>query len=253
MCPGYGLPRNGAARALTADDPRLKGWYHTIELGNGLVTSGDYDHRRVVDRYGLPDSMEGMTALDVGTCNGFFAFEMERRGADVTAIDVEKWGDFDWLPGLRTRAGWRLRPRERFEFARELLGSEVRYVTCNVYDLSPALGSFDLVFCGSLLVHLMNPLRALLNIRSVTRGQAIVATKTDPRIGELAPDQPWIAFGPPREEKVPGEDCIYWRVGARGLERMMEYAGFSSTVALEPFAVPPRAAADTLVVIGRAC
>ena len=44
------------------------------------MTEGMFDLRPVVDRYGLPARMDGMRALDVGTWDGFWAFEMERRG-----------------------------------------------------------------------------------------------------------------------------------------------------------------------------
>ena len=88
------------------DDPRLQGWYHTIELGNGLVSKGAYDLRSVVDCYGIPKSLRGKEVLDVDTGDGFFAFEMERREADrVVAIDVARVGDCDWTPHMRTRLG----------------------------------------------------------------------------------------------------------------------------------------------------
>src|SRR5688572_27964962 len=88
------------------DDPRLAGWYHTIELGNGLVSRGFNDHRSIVDRTGLPASLARRTALDVGSFDGFWAFEMERRGAaEVTALDVARIGDFDWLPRVREQLG----------------------------------------------------------------------------------------------------------------------------------------------------
>ena len=35
---------------LRPGDPRLDGWYHTIELAPGLVTRAVYDHRPIVDR-----------------------------------------------------------------------------------------------------------------------------------------------------------------------------------------------------------
>lgn len=48
-----------------------------------------------------------------------------------------------------------------FDIAHALLRSHVEYRICSVYDLSPeAPGLFDIVFCGSLLVHLQNPLSA---------------------------------------------------------------------------------------------
>src|SRR6266540_1871728 len=62
-------------------------WYHSIELAPGLVTEGTFDHRPYVDRYGLPGDLSGRRALDVGTFDGFWAFELERRGARVDALD----------------------------------------------------------------------------------------------------------------------------------------------------------------------
>jgi hypothetical protein len=84
------------------DDPVLRNWYHTIELGNGLVSQGTYDLRPTVDLQGLPESLAGKTTLDVGTCDGFWAFEMECRGADrILAVDIETYADFDWLPQVK--------------------------------------------------------------------------------------------------------------------------------------------------------
>lgn len=40
---------------------------------------------------------EGMCALNVGTWDGFWAFEMERRGAEVVALNLDDWGVFGFL------------------------------------------------------------------------------------------------------------------------------------------------------------
>ena len=65
-------------------------WYHTIDLGNGQVTPGWFDMRPYVKHYGLPERMDGMRVLDCGTWDGFWAFELERRGAaEVVAIDLD--------------------------------------------------------------------------------------------------------------------------------------------------------------------
>ncbi|MFX0202631.1 MAG: hypothetical protein ACFFCW_41535 [Candidatus Hodarchaeota archaeon] len=54
----------------------------------------------------------------------------------------------------------------------------------NVYDLSPErLGMFDFVFCGDLLLHLMNPMKALQQIYSVVSHYAIIADCFDPGLG----------------------------------------------------------------------
>src|SRR4051794_15786079 len=70
-------------------------WYHTLDLGEGLVTPGDYDFRDTVRLFPFPPDMKGMTVLDVGSATGFFAFEFERRGAAVTSVDLPSIADWD--------------------------------------------------------------------------------------------------------------------------------------------------------------
>jgi len=247
----------------TQDDPRLRGWYQTIDLGNGLRSAGTLDLRETVDLH-LPDSLQGKTALDVGTCDGFWAFEMEERGADVTAIDVETWGDFDFLPGARESKGPDMNvPTEvNFRLAHKMRGSRVRREVCSVYDLSPEIGTFDFVFCGSLLMHLQNPLGALVAIRSVTREKAVIATLHSHELEKAAPDEPALAFGhhwpdlagnPP----VLGSACIYWHMNTKGLRELMEYAGFARTepmglAPLPPLEGTPARYEDCVVVVGYA-
>src|SRR5256885_386190 len=80
---------------------RERTWYHTIELAPGYATPGWFDLRSDVPYYGLPERMDGLRALDVGTWDGFWAFEMERRGAEVVALVVDHENDYDWPPRRR--------------------------------------------------------------------------------------------------------------------------------------------------------
>ena len=68
-------------------------WYHTIEIAPGVRTPGLVDLRSVAPRV-LPDDLSGVRALDVGTFDGFWAFELERRRAAevVAAGDVRPAG-----------------------------------------------------------------------------------------------------------------------------------------------------------------
>ena len=223
------------------NDPRLQGWYHTIDLGNGLVSRGANDHRPVVDRYGIPASLAGKSVLDVGTFDGFWAFEMERRGAErVVAIDVARLADFDWLPArLLDLEDSGANRASHFELARTMRGSRVERKVCSVYDLSPEkVGMFDVVFCGDVLLHLFNPLQALINIRSVTRELAIIQSSLDPEIETSRPEAPWIRFGLEGLEEVPGQHCTYWIFSTKALCTMMRYAGFTSTEPQGKFTIP---------------
>ena len=235
------------------EDPRLEGWYHTIDLGKGLESRGHFDHRSVVDCYGIPESLEGKTALDVGTGDGFFAFEMERRGAErVVAIDVARVSDCDWLPRMRTRIGaladvqtW----PDHFRMAHAMRESQVEYHPCSVYDLSPyTVGMFDIVFCGSLLVHLQNPMLALHRIRSVTRELAIVETALDEEGEALPGGRPVLSFGALGPEREAGESNVFWLCSTTALQRMLEYADFGATEPQGVFLLPPAGPMATSVV-----
>jgi tRNA (mo5U34)-methyltransferase len=218
----------------------LDNWYHTLDLGDGLVSRGYWDHRTIVDSYGIPRSLAGKTALDVGTADGFWAFELERRGAErVVAIDVETHADFDWVPGRVPPNATQTRMKANFEIAHARFSSSVEHRTLSVYDLSPeTVGEFDVVFCGSLLLHLMNPLKALINIRSVTRELAIIESLAEPGLDAI-PDVPLLRFGHSDSEQLPGEGGIYWRFSRRALEEMLTYAGFERTEVMPPFRMPP--------------
>jgi tRNA (mo5U34)-methyltransferase len=238
------------ALPTSPDDPRLDGWYHTVELGNGLRSKGTYDLSSTVHLYGLPDSLKGMKALDVGTWDGFWAFELERRGADeVGAIDIERRGDLDWLPQIREGLGAKAEEQSEFWIARAMLGSRVERTLCSVYDLSnETVGTYDLVFCGSLLMRLFDPLKALVNICSVTKHAAIVSTLLSEEPERAAPDKPWVSFGHREHESPLGLNAIYWKFNTSALQELMRYAGFERTVPLEPVMMPPSRARSAVVV-----
>jgi tRNA (mo5U34)-methyltransferase len=143
-----------ARRAVAGHD-----WWHTIEVAPGVVTPGSWDHRSNVARIPWPPTLTGLRCLDVGTMDGFWAFELERRGAgEVVAVD---------LPDP-AREG-------RFRVAAELLGSRAEYRFRDVYDLDPAVdGVFDVVFVGYVLELVANPLRALESLRAVCRRHLLV-------------------------------------------------------------------------------
>ncbi|HUX86871.1 MAG TPA: hypothetical protein VMW65_07705 [Chloroflexota bacterium] len=110
---------------------RIKGidWYHSIDLPHGVSTSGYVDHRQQVHYYGLPEDMRGMRALDVATYDGFWAFEMERRGAEVVSIDLESLAQCDFPRRFRDQAlsaGAQAKLGASFYLAKELLGSRVQ-------------------------------------------------------------------------------------------------------------------------------
>ncbi len=154
-------------------------WYHTVDLGDGLVTPGDYDLRPELPAYHFPEAMHGWKVLDVGSATGFFAFEFERRGAEVVSVDLPSLAEWDLVWSERESLMKRLMawqqaatPEELywrhvegpFQFCHQALGSRVRRCLSRIYDLTPArtgVDCFDLVFLGDVLGHLFSPLHAL--------------------------------------------------------------------------------------------
>jgi tRNA (mo5U34)-methyltransferase len=194
-------------------------WYHTIELP-GYTTPGWFDLRPYVQRYGLPERLEGLRALDVGTWDGFWAFELERRGAEVVAIDVDDERDYDWPPRRRPAAPAVTDRGRGFRLARDLLTSRVERVSCNVYEATPErLGTFDLVFCGSVLTHLRDQLLALERLAGVCRGRLILAEEYD-RLTNLAP----VALNRYRADRE--QAVVFWIPNVRAWKRMLWTAGF---------------------------
>lgn len=210
-------------------------WYHTIELAPGIVTQGVMDHRPLLDLYRLPERLDGMRVLDVASFDGFWAFEFERRGAaEVVAIDVPSFGDVDLPPrrrAMHTPEELAVPMGQGFEVARAALGSKVRRERVNVYDLSPEkLGTFDLVHIGDVLLHLRDPLKALWNVRRMTRkgGTALVSDVFNPDL-DRHEETPLMEYHRGRG------DTVWWRFGANALRGMLEDAGFDRVEELARF------------------
>jgi tRNA (mo5U34)-methyltransferase len=215
-----GMARTETRPVGLLERARKLDWYHTLELAPDLVTAGWFDLRGHVGDYGLPKHMGGMRALDVGTWDGFWAFEMERRGAEVVAIDLDDERQLDWPPRRRPET-FREAPRgEGFRLAHELLGSRVERVVCSIYDATPEeLGTFDLILCGSVLIHLRDQLLALERMAALCRGTFISAEEYD-RLSGLVP------FPVARYRADRDSDVVFWQPSVRTWRRMLWSAGF---------------------------
>jgi tRNA (mo5U34)-methyltransferase len=210
------------------DEIKNYNWYHTIELKHGIRTPGRFNHYPLLSDYRLPERLDGMRCLDVATMDGFWAFEMERRGAaEVVALDVPRFGDVDMPPRqrraakleeLRAEHGW------AFRCARRLLGSKVRYEQMKVYDLSPRqLGKFDFVMVGDLLLHLMNPMAACDAIYEVTTGEAHFVECFSPFIPRMA------------MMYQSADQATWWGLSLSAIEKILWDAGFDDVTVLHKF------------------
>ena len=181
------------------------GAYHRMDFGDGLVLEGEHDMREHLPYYGIPEDLSGKTALDVGTAAGFFAVELARRGAEVTAIDL--WdGSF-----------------QRMVF--RAAGVDVRYVQVDLFDLDPGFGAFDLVFCGSVLIHIWDQFTAVRRLRSVCADQTILATSITPARFSRKPLSAFVGGGGVQADG--SEYWTTWEPNAPALVEIAKKAGFA--------------------------
>ncbi len=194
-------------------------WYHSIPLAPGIVTPGQFDHNPELHRYPVPASLAGKRVLEIAAYDGFWSFLMEQRGAaESYAIDIGKVGDFDMPPGLRATLDPAFLNKitgDGFSLAHRALKSKVDRVAMSVYDLDEnSLGQFDFVFMSDLLVHIMNPIRALQNIRKATRGEAVFVESFNPLM-------PGTVVRYKRFNQM-----IWWAYSLGALQTMIRDAGF---------------------------
>ncbi len=187
-------------------------WYHQIEFAPALITPGINNSSAVLknlDALGLPKNGASLRVLDIGCRDGFFTFEMERRGAEVVGIDYI----------LPTITG--------FHVASQIFDSTATYIVDNVYNLTPEkYGTFDVVLFLGVLYHLRNPLLALDQIRKVIKpgGLLLVESQltTDDRIKSL--DIPVWQFYP--RDTLNHDATNKWAPNLSGLKFIVEESEF---------------------------
>ncbi|HEY2012913.1 MAG TPA: methyltransferase domain-containing protein [Bryobacteraceae bacterium] len=134
------------------------GWYHSIELPDGQVIEGlqTLDQLRTrLAQFPIPRDLTGKRVLDIGAWDGWFSFEMEKRGAEVLAIDSAE--------------------HTQFRVARDLLGSRVDYRIADICRLSShEIGRFDIVLFFGVLYHVKHPLLALETVCDLTTDMAFI-------------------------------------------------------------------------------
>lgn len=198
-------------------------WYHKIEIGTDLITPGITDGGVTLKKLDIPKDCTGKRVLDIGTRDGYFAFELEKRGAEVVAIDyvpIEKTG---------------------FHVVAELLDSKVVYIHENIYNLNPdSLGTFDIVLFLGLLYHLPDPINALNIVRSLCTDRMYLETQSIDNalmlpdgkftsldsISPVLTQIPLVQFYPGRS--LNNDPTNYWAPNLKALEAMLSECRFTT-------------------------
>jgi 2-polyprenyl-3-methyl-5-hydroxy-6-metoxy-1,4-benzoquinol methylase len=137
-------------------------WRQRIPLGkDGLTTMGYLSLPGEWEFNYLPQSLEGKSFLDVGSNDGYFCFEAERRGANfITAADIYHDG------GNSNRTGWSVKG---VELLKEYLESKVEIKNQSIYDLSSLGRQYDVVWCSNVISWLDNMNEALAQLSNACK------------------------------------------------------------------------------------
>jgi tRNA (mo5U34)-methyltransferase len=208
-------PLEGAAAELSAQVQRYF-WFHSIDLGNGVVTPGKKSPkvlRAEADAIFGPLDLRGKSVLDIGAWNGYFSFEAKRRHAQrVLATDHHCW-----TPEINGRA--------TFDLARTALKLDIESLDIDVPDLAPAtVGQFDVVLFLGVFYHLVDPIRALQNLAAVTKDVAIVESHLDLR----GLERPAMVFYPGTE--LNDDPTNWWGPNRQCMEALLTLVGFRRVV-----------------------
>jgi SAM-dependent methyltransferase len=220
--------REAAVRAALAANHR---WYHTLELAPGTLTPGHIDLRATAQRVlPAPGDLRGARALDVGTYDGFWAFELERRGAsEVLALDLPSPEASQWPVRSRERLiaqarEWDVELGRGFALAARALQSSVIRVESDVYAITADLlgGPVEYIFSGAILLHLRDPVLALQRLHDtlVPGGTITLLEPFSLRETLFSPRRAAATF------RAAWSDFAWWLPNIEGLRAYLLAAGF---------------------------
>ena len=197
-----------------AEVKRVPLWWHTIDLGDGVVTPGQTSPREHELRAtAIPTDLAGKTVLDVGCWDGYYSLLCEGRGALVTPIDNFQYREF-----VRSRYGVELQGGEGFRVAARWLDSPLRP---RKRDFTQVTETFDVVLFFGVLYHQRNPLLALEHVSRLAREWAVIETHY-----LKSETQPILRFYP--GSTFNSDPTNFWGPSLSCLELMLQEVGFRS-------------------------
>lgn len=152
-------------------------WYHIMEVPGIGITNGVFDCRKDIDNIFGNLDLKNKKVLNLGPITGYLNFEAERRGAEVTSIDLGVDPENlqrDWVvdvkkPWRKDLAAFMERERKRrnaYWFAHKALKSKSKLIISHINNLSDEVELHDIGIIFSVLVHIRDPYTALLRMCS---------------------------------------------------------------------------------------
>ena len=189
-----------------------------------------------------PLDLRGKRVLEIGPANGFYTFEMERRGAMVTACELSDSDPWDIIPHSRVNKEELSKSfqthlqqlRNAFWFCHKRFESRSRVFHSSVYnlDLASDLGQFEVSTIFNVLLHLRDPFSALQRMAERTQ-KTIVIMETEPYaesrkkvlLTRLLRRLPCQIFYARAKDKV--NTHTWWHLSPRIIEEFLKILGFS--------------------------
>lgn len=202
-------------------------WFHNLHFSGGIQTApdhflGDFPAFKWKDLSPhIPADLDGWKVLDIGCNAGFYSFELAKRGAIVTGIDLD--------PHYLRQAEWAASQYE--------LEDRVSFRQMQVYDLTKTEESFDMIWFMGVFYHLRYPLLALDIISQKLNKLLIFQTlmMPDKEKKRIADDYPindrkeMLEMGWPKmafiEKRLSGDPTNWWAPNQEGVEAMMRSCG----------------------------
>lgn len=212
---------------LSREIQSLAPWFHNLRLPDGTETCpghtlGDFPRFKWL-KLGpyLPADLSGASVLDIGCNAGFYSLELARRGAEVTALDIDEHylNQARWATRL-----WGL--SHRIQFHRQ-----------QVYELSAVNRRWDIVLFLGVFYHLRYPVLGLdivsrcvdrmLVLQSLTApGEEIASVPVDLELLDRAPlarpGWPRLSF---IEHRIAGDRTNWWAPNRSCMEAMLRSTG----------------------------
>jgi len=206
---------------------QLGPWFHNLHLPDGSQTCpnhslGDFPNFKWQKLHAFfPTDLRGATVLDIGCNAGFYSIEFARRGAVVTAIDVDE----HYLAQARWASG---------VFG---VSDRITFQQAQVYSLSRADRRWDIVLFLGVLYHLRYPMLGLDIVSRCVGKQLVVQSLSAPveerfvvpEDLELSHRAPLSEPGWPKlsfiEHRLAGDRTNWWAANPQCLEAMLRSSG----------------------------